>query len=299
MAQHSCTPAAPRSSGRRALALAMELVMLGACGAVGAGCGVDFKVAVTGMPVEPSVSALLVSVDSGDRRADGAGPLELSGFSASQRADFADRFTFPLDITGLAPVSKNARVSVAAVSYTDGKPCVQRSGSADANAKSDNPTYAEIVVPLLPPVPGQLQSPSAAQACGGQGPIVLGVRRELSGALNESSLKLLVNGWGFGLKNKVSIERCSLTMSAGAPSCAVDRSGGPIDARFYRVESIGKASIVVTFLPALSEQSPEAMLDLLAFLFPLRITVEAQDASGAPIGQPAVYIEPKPGFVAQ
>lgn len=297
MAQHSSTPAAPRSSGRRALALALALI--GACAALGTGCGVDFKVAVTGLPVEASVSALLVSVDSGDRRADGAGPLELSGFSAAQRADFADRFTFPLDITGLAPVSKNARVSVAAVSYTDGKPCIQRSGSVDADAKSDNPTYAEVVVPLLPPVPGQMQSPSAAQFCGREGPIVLGVRRELSGSLNESSLKLFVNGWGFGLKNKVSIERCSLMMSGGTLGCSVDRSGGPIDSRFFRVESIGKASIVVTFLPALSEQSPEAMLNLLAFLFPLRITVEAQDASGAPIGQPAVYIEPKPGFVAQ
>jgi hypothetical protein len=295
MAQHTSTSAAPRSA-RLSVRGAVALALLGAGASLGAGCGVDFKVAVAGLPVEPSVSALLVSVDSGDRRADSASPLPLSGFSAEQRADFADRFTFPLDITGLAPVSKNARISVAAVSYTDGKPCIQRSGSTDAAAQHDNPTYAEVVVPLLPPVQGTMQQPSAAQFCGREGPIVLGVRREFKGSLNASSLKLYINGWGFGLKNKVTLERCDLTFNAGVPGCAVDRAGAAIDARFYRVDSIGKASIVVTFLSTFSEQSVEVMRDLLAFLFPLRITVEAQDAAGASIGQPAVYIEPKPGF---
>lgn len=295
MAQGTSRSAAQRSTVIRGRGAAV----LGAAAALAGGCGVDFKVAVTGLPVEPSVSALLVSVDSGDRRADSASPLELSGFTAAQRADFADRFTFPLDVSGLLPVSKNARISVAALRYSDGKPCIHSSGGVDAMARSDNPTYAEVVVPLLPPVPGQVQDPTSQQLCGKEGPLLLGVRRELSGTLSASLLKLYINGWGFGLTNKVTIERCDVTLSGSRPICSLGGgSGAAIDGRFYRVDSIGKASIEVTFLPTFSEQSAEAMLDLLAIAFPLRITVEPLGAAGQVTGR-AVYIEPELGFVTQ
>jgi hypothetical protein len=284
------------------------------------GCGLDFKVVVGGIPADSSVSALLISLDSGDRRADAAAPVDITRFAVASRQVSAAQpdptFSFALDAMGLSPVSGQSRISVAAIGTSSGAPCLRATGSTQASL-SDNPSFGEIRVDLLPQVQGTQQVPSAMPGCGITGPIILGVRRELSGPLDQSQIRFFINGWNFGLKNKVTVRRCRpvLTPRPGAGcafpppcgglgqmcctsleeltiSCSVDGNSPVISESYFQVRSVGKAAIELTLVQNIFAGTADSLQNLASFLSPLHFTVEAQDAAGNPTGAPATYVEP-------
>lgn len=301
---------------RRRAALGLALLGAGAL----AGCGLDFKVVVAGIPADASVSGLLVSFDSDGRRADAAMPVDLSKFAVENRRVSADDpdpvFTFALDAVGLPSVSGSSRVSVAAISTSGSAKCLRVTGATQAALGYDNPGFVDLRVDLLPQVMGTQQVPSAMPGCNINGPIILGVRRELSGPLDQSRIRFFLNGWNFGIKNKVTVRRCDpvFSLKQGATcevpprcigpmancctpkdlaiSCAVSGSSDPIPDMYFSVESVGKAAIVLTVKPGIFTNDTDGFLNLLAFPFPLHFTVEPQDAGGTP-GANATYVEPQ------
>lgn len=267
-------------------------VLLGGLG----GCSNDFKVVVKGLPSDLAVNALVVAVDANGRHADAAVPLDLQGYSAAQREGFRDSFSFPLDITGLSPVSGHSRISVAAARLDgSGRPCIDRSGSTEATANSDDPAFAEVQVSLLDPVTGTSQVPAPGAICGQHAPVILGVRREASGPLNSAVLRLSINGWGFAQGDKITITRCEPMLTASGPSCDVEQSGTALTPGAYEAKVFSEASIEVELLPAFA-QEPEMAKNLIGYTFPLKITVESVTPSGAPSGAKAEYVEPKPNI---
>lgn len=288
-----------------------------------AGCGLDFKVVVGGIPADASVSQLLVSLDSGSRRADAAMPVDISKFKDRQAtAEHPDPvFTFALDAMGLSEVSAASRISVAAISTSSGQ-CLRVTGTTQAALSANNPSFEEIRVDLLPQVMGTQQVPSAMPGCNIGGPILLGVRRELKGPLDQSTIRFFLNGWNFGIKNKVTVRRCdpvfSLKQGAScevpprclmlmtncctskdlAITCVVDGNSPPIADTYFSVESVGKAAIVLTLKPGIFTNPTDGFLNLLAFPFPLHFTVEPQDAGGTPTGTNATYVEPQQQILA-
>lgn len=288
-----------------------------------AGCGLDFKVTVGGIPADSTVNELLVSFDSDGRRADAAMPVDIKKFAVESRKITADHpdpiFTFALDATGLSQVSATSRISVAAISTsgTGAPKCLRVTGTTQAALADPNPSFVDIRVDLLPQVVGTQQVPSAMPGCDVAGPILLGVRRELSGPLDQSKIRFFLNGWNFGIKNKVTVRRCDpafapkqgatcevpprcispmvncCTPKDLAITCAVNGSSPPIADMYFGVESVGKAEIVLTVKPGIFTNNTDGFLNLLAFPFPLHFTVEPQDAMGTPTGTNATYVEPQ------